>query len=98
MSTKTERITFDDTRIQARLEHEAQLQNISVGKLIRNRFERDGSKFRRCGIGCFAEVHEGSQRALTRSTKAWTKLRRRLRHCASECHQDAIAAMKESCC
>lgn len=68
MSTKTERITILTTpEFKARLEHEAQLQNISVGKLIRNRFERDGSVEENSDdavlAALVAEVHDATQRA-----------------------------------
>lgn len=68
MSTKTERITILTTpEFKARLEQEAQRQNISVGKLIRNRFERDESVQENSDeavlAALVAEVHEATQRA-----------------------------------
>ena len=68
MSTKTERITILTTpEFKARLEHEAQLQNISVGKLIRDRFEQDKSVDQSSDDAVLAalvtEVHEATMRA-----------------------------------
>ena len=68
MSTKTERITILTTpEFKARLEHEAQRQNISVGKLIRNRFDRDESVEENSDeavlAALVAEVHEATLRA-----------------------------------
>jgi len=68
MSTKTERITIlTSPEFKARLEHEAQLQKISVGKLIRNRFERHESVEENSDdavlVALIAEVHEATKRA-----------------------------------
>lgn len=68
MSTKTERITILTTpEFKARLEHEAQLKKISVGKLIRDRFERDESVEENPDdailAALVAEVHEATLRA-----------------------------------
>ena len=68
MSTKTERITILTTpEFKARLEHEARLQKISVGKLIRDRFERDESveedPDEAVLAALVAEVHEATLRA-----------------------------------
>ena len=100
MSTKTERITILTTpEFKARLEHEAQLQNISVGKLIRNRFERDGSSKRIPTMRYWLlwSPKSTTRRSVhnTRSTKAWMKLRRRLGTAPVSAIKDAIAAMKE---